>query len=109
MLNEYLKESTDFVMKPSGSNHPSSDTIYQGTLIIPYIKGIYKIFRCTGNRSNVRTIFKTKHTLRGTLIKPDKLEMPSSVYTTSHVIVADVTTVKQADLLKYILRSTNIT
>jgi hypothetical protein len=47
----------------------SSDTVYQSTVIITYVKGISKKFRCTGNCFNVRTIFKTKHTLRGTLMK----------------------------------------
>jgi hypothetical protein len=36
MLNEYPKEFTDSVIKPSIRNRPSSDTIYQCTVIIPY-------------------------------------------------------------------------
>jgi hypothetical protein len=59
MLNEYPQEFTDFVMKPLKRNHLSSDTIHQGMVIIPYIKGISKKFRCTGNHFNVRIIFKT--------------------------------------------------
>jgi hypothetical protein len=56
-------------MKPSTRSRPSSDTIYQGTVIIPYVKGISKKFRSIGNRFNLRTVFKTKHTLHGTLMK----------------------------------------
>jgi hypothetical protein len=56
-------------MKPARSNHPSSDTIYHGMVIIPYIRGISKKLRHIGNQFNVRTIFKTKHTLHGALIK----------------------------------------
>jgi hypothetical protein len=56
------------MMKPSRSNWPS-DKICQGTVIIPYVKCISKKFRCTGNHFNVRTIFKTKHTLHGTVMK----------------------------------------
>jgi hypothetical protein len=62
MLNEYPKESAASVMKPSTRNHLSSDTTYQGTVIIPYVKGISEKLRCTGNRFNLRNIFKTKHT-----------------------------------------------
>ncbi|PNF14940.1 hypothetical protein B7P43_G01557, partial [Cryptotermes secundus] len=52
----------DSVMKPSARNRPSSDRTYRGTVVIPYVKGIAGKFR--------RIIFKTKHTLRGTLMKP---------------------------------------
>jgi hypothetical protein len=74
MLKEYPQDFVDSIMKPSRSSHPSSDTIYQGIVIIPYVKGISKKFGCIGNRFNIRTIFKTKHTLRGTLMKtgPDR-------------------------------------
>jgi hypothetical protein len=69
MLNEYPKEVVDSVMKPSANNCPSSDTEYQGTVVIPYVKGTSEKFRCIGNHFNLSTIFKTKHTLRGTMIK----------------------------------------
>jgi hypothetical protein len=55
-------------MKPSTRNSPS-DTIYQGTVIIPYVNGISGKFRRIGNRFNLRTISKTKHILRGILMK----------------------------------------
>jgi hypothetical protein len=44
-------------------------TIYQGTVIIPYVMGTSEKFKHIGNCFNVRTIFKTKHTLHGTLMK----------------------------------------
>jgi hypothetical protein len=69
MLNEYPKEFVDFVMKPLASNHPSSDAIYHGTVIISYVKGSSEKFRCIGNHLSPSTIFKTKHTLQGTLMK----------------------------------------
>jgi hypothetical protein len=69
MLNEYPQEFVDPIMKPLTNNLPSSLTKYQGSIIIPDTKGICKKFRCTGNCFNVRTIFKTKHTLLGTLVK----------------------------------------
>jgi hypothetical protein len=56
-------------MKPSTRNRPSSDTKHQGTVIIPYVKDTSEKFRRIGNRFNLRTVFKTEHTLRGTLMK----------------------------------------
>jgi hypothetical protein len=73
VLNEYPQEFVDSVIKPSRSSRHSSDTIYQGTLIITYIKGISEKLRRNGNRFNLRTIFKTKHTLRVTLMKPGQV------------------------------------
>jgi hypothetical protein len=49
-------------------NRPSSDRVYQGTPVIPYVKGISEKSRRIGNRFNLRTIFKTKLTLRATLM-----------------------------------------
>jgi hypothetical protein len=69
MLNAYPQEFVDSIMKLSRSNCSSSDTIYQGTVIIPYFKGISEKFRHIGKRFNVRTIFRTKHTLHVTLMK----------------------------------------
>jgi hypothetical protein len=57
-------------MKPSRRNCVSSDTIYQGAVIILYVKGISDKFRHVGNNFSVRAIFKTKHLLQGTLMKP---------------------------------------
>jgi hypothetical protein len=45
-------------MKPSTRNHPSSETKYQGTVIIPYVKGTSEKFRRIGNRFDLRTILK---------------------------------------------------
>jgi hypothetical protein len=69
VLSEHQKEFVDSVMKPSTSNHPSSDTTYLGTDIISYVKGTSKKFRRIRNHFNLRTIFKIKHTLHGTLMK----------------------------------------
>jgi hypothetical protein len=69
MLNEYPQEFVDSIMKPSRSNRPSSDIIHQGTVIIPYVKSISEKFRRIVNRFNIRTIFETKRSLRGTLMK----------------------------------------
>jgi hypothetical protein len=60
-LNEYPQEFDDS-LKPWRSICPV-DTISQGTYF-PHIKG-----KCSGNHYNVRTIFKTKYTLCGNLMK----------------------------------------
>jgi hypothetical protein len=45
MPSEYPKEFIDSVLKPPSRNHPSSDKTYQGTAVIPYVKGIAEKFR----------------------------------------------------------------
>jgi hypothetical protein len=57
-LDEYPQESVTSIMKPSRSNSHSSETIYQGTVIIPHVKDISEKLKQTGNWFNVRTIFK---------------------------------------------------
>jgi hypothetical protein len=39
ILNEYPQEFVDPAIKPSRSNHSSSDTIYQGTVTVHYVNG----------------------------------------------------------------------
>jgi hypothetical protein len=56
-------------MKPLARNHPSSDTVYQDTVVIPYVEGTSEKFRRIGNRFHLRTIIKTKYTLRGVFMK----------------------------------------
>jgi hypothetical protein len=94
MLNEYPKEFVDSVMKPSTRNPPSSDTTYQGTVIIPYVNGTFEKFRSIGNRFNLRTTFKTKHKLRGILVKI----APERYAQQTKQCVYSFTSVKQADL-----------
>jgi hypothetical protein len=102
MLHEYPEEFVDCVMKPLRSNGPTSDTIYKDTVIIPYVNGISEKFRRTGNRLNSRTIFKTKYTLCGMLMKTgpvsDVQQTKQCMCKWSLVTVADVTSAKQADL-----------
>jgi hypothetical protein len=70
ILDEYPHQVfVDSIMKPGRSNRPSSDTIYHTTVVIPYVRGISEKFRRIGSRFNVRTIFLTKHALRGTLME----------------------------------------
>jgi hypothetical protein len=88
-------------MKPLRSSHTSSAVTYNDNAIIPYIKdikGISRKFTLIGNCFIVSTIFKTKHALCGTLMKTGQLEITSSMCKISRVIVADVTSLRQADL-----------
>jgi predicted GIY-YIG superfamily endonuclease len=54
---------------------------------IPYVKGVSGEFRRIGNRYNIRTIFKTKHTLRSSLMRTrqerDPLQVAQSIYSVS--------------------------
>jgi hypothetical protein len=51
---------------------------------IPYVKGVSEKFKQIGNQYNIRTIFKTKHTLRSSLMKTrperDMQQMAQCVY-----------------------------
>jgi hypothetical protein len=38
-------------------------------MYIPYVKGVSEKFKRIGNRYNIRTIFRTKHKLRRSLMK----------------------------------------
>jgi hypothetical protein len=84
ILNQYPKEFVDSVTKPSTRDHPSSDTIFLDPVIIPYVKATSKKFRRIENHFNLRTIFKTKYTLCGILIKTgpvrDAQQMKQCVY-----------------------------
>jgi predicted GIY-YIG superfamily endonuclease len=55
-----------------------------GLVYIPYVKGVSEKFKRTGNQYNIRTIFKTKHTLRSSLArtrpKRDPQQMAHCVY-----------------------------
>jgi hypothetical protein len=69
MFNVYQKRIIDSIIKPLTRNRPSSDTVYKGTVNISYVNGISKKLSCIENCFTLRTIFKTKHTLHGTLMK----------------------------------------
>jgi hypothetical protein len=52
-----------------GKNRLRNEVKPIGSVVIPYVKGISDKFKRIGNRYNIRTIFKTKHTLRNTLMR----------------------------------------
>jgi hypothetical protein len=90
-----------YVLPALTTKKTSSDKTCQGTVIIPYVKGISEKIRRIGNSFNDRIIFKTKHVLHGILVRLDRLETPdrrNSVWTISNMIVGNVTAAKKADL-----------
>jgi hypothetical protein len=67
---EVLNELINTVINNNGGNNRLRNEVKPiGSAVIPYVKGISDKFKRIGNRYNIRTIFKTKHTLRNTLIK----------------------------------------
>jgi hypothetical protein len=62
MLSKYPNEFVDSIMKPSARNHPTSDTVYQGTVVIPYGNGISDKFRRIGNRLSQNHLQDKKYT-----------------------------------------------
>jgi hypothetical protein len=99
-------------MKPSTRNRTSSETKYQDTLIIPYFKDISEKFGRIGNRFNLRTIFKTKHTFSGTLMKTGPVREAQQTKLCVYSISCDCARCyigETRDLYKYVLGNTNIT
>jgi hypothetical protein len=74
MNNGYPRHFIDSVIKSGGNDRPPPDRTPHGTVVIPYVRGISEKFRRIRNRYNIRTIFKTKRSLRGTVMttRPDR-------------------------------------
>jgi hypothetical protein len=68
-LNCYPQNFIDSVINSKGSSRLNKEEKPLGSVYIPYVKGFSEKFKRTGNRYNIRTIFKTKHTLRSSLMK----------------------------------------
>jgi hypothetical protein len=68
-LNGFPQKLTDAVISSTGGNNRSRNEVKPiGSVVIPYVKGISEKFKRIGNHY-IRTIFKTKHTLRDTLMR----------------------------------------
>jgi hypothetical protein len=59
----------DSVFNSKGSSRPEKEEKSLGYVYIPYVKGVSEKFKRIGNRYNIKTIFRTKHTLRHSLMK----------------------------------------
>jgi hypothetical protein len=61
--------STVTVTNSKGSSRLNKKQKPLDSVYIPYVKDVSEKFKRIGNRYNIRTIFKTKHTLRNSLMK----------------------------------------
>jgi hypothetical protein len=60
-LNGYPQGFIDSVINPKGTRHPKTEEKPLGSVYIPYVKGVSEKFKRIGNRYNIRTIFRKKH------------------------------------------------
>jgi hypothetical protein len=68
-LSGYPQGFLDSVINSKGSSRLNKEQKPLGSVYIPYVKGVSETFKRTGNRCNIRTIFKTKHNLSSSLMK----------------------------------------
>jgi hypothetical protein len=70
-LSGYQQRFIESVLKSGGSCRPEEEERKKplGLVFIPNVKGISEKFKRIGNRYNIRTVFKTKHTLRSSLMR----------------------------------------
>jgi hypothetical protein len=68
-LRGYPDQFTDSVLTSRRNSRPEEEKKPLGSVIIPYMKGISEKYKCIGNHYNIRTVFRTKHILRSSLIK----------------------------------------
>jgi hypothetical protein len=68
-LSGYPEMFTDSVLTSRRNIRPEEEKKALRSVIIPYVKGISEKFKRIGNRYNIRTVFRTKHTLRSSLMK----------------------------------------
>jgi hypothetical protein len=76
-LNDYPLSFTDSVINSNRSTRPNQEEKSLGSVHIPYVKGISKMFKRIGNNYNIRTNFKTKHTLVISLMRTTREEIRS--------------------------------
>jgi hypothetical protein len=83
-FNGYSQGFIDLVINSRCSSHLNKEQKPMGSVYIPYVKGVSEKFKCIGDQYNIRTIFKTKHTLRSSLMKTmlerDTQKMAQCVY-----------------------------
>jgi hypothetical protein len=83
-LNGYSQDFINSVIRSKGGSHQKKKDKPLGTVHIPYVKSISEKFRRIGNQYNIRTIFRTKHTLRSLIVrtrpKSDPQQTANCVY-----------------------------
>jgi hypothetical protein len=66
--NGYQLKFTDTVIKSVQISSQENDNTSFGSVAILYVKGICGKFKRVGNRYNIRKVFRTKHSLRTSLM-----------------------------------------
>jgi hypothetical protein len=69
-LNYNPQSFIDSVINSKGSSRLNKNQKPLGPVYIPYVNDVLGKFKRIGNQYNIRTIFKTTHTLRSPLMKP---------------------------------------
>jgi hypothetical protein len=68
--NGYPKHFVDTTINKFGKkSYPSTQSKAACTVVIAYVKGISDKFKRIGNKYNIKTVFKTKHTLRDIFVR----------------------------------------
>jgi hypothetical protein len=68
-LNGYPQGSTDLVINSMDSSQQNKKERPLGSVYIPFVKSVSKRFKQIWNQYYITMIFKTKHTLRSSLMK----------------------------------------
>jgi hypothetical protein len=68
-LNGYPQGFINSVLKSKGSSRQKKEDKPLGSVCIPHVKGVSEKFKRIANQYNIRTVFKTKHTLRSSLVR----------------------------------------
>jgi hypothetical protein len=82
-LNGFPQNSSTQSSIIPGKNQLRNDVKPIGSVVIPYVKGISDKFKRNGNLYNIRTIFKTKYTIRNPLMRTRHI---SVLHLTAHFI-----------------------
>jgi hypothetical protein len=88
----------DSVINSKGRIRMNEEQKPLSSVYIPYVKGVSEKFKRIGNRYNIRTIFRTRHSLRSSLMKTRPERDPLQTAQRIPVNVAEATLAKQADL-----------
>jgi hypothetical protein len=83
-LSGYPQGFIELVINSQGIIRSNEEQKPLGSVYIPYVKGVSEKFKRIGNRYSIRTIFKTKHTLRSSVMttrpERDPLQTAQCIY-----------------------------
>jgi predicted GIY-YIG superfamily endonuclease len=58
----------------------SPEEVGAGLMSIPYIRDVSEKFECIAKRYNIKTVFKTSHTLRDSFMRTGPVSAPNYIY-----------------------------